>query len=197
MESLRRTPVRVAIIVVLLFSVVLAQNAAASLLPSGSSAQTGRLIGRAGFAYLSGIRTFAAAVLWNRLEPQYHKYYSDKSLEENVELLPTMSLVQTLDPQFIEAYYYAAWVVARRGDMGTALDLARKGIRENPHSGLLKASYIQLLLLEGEDTYRDEIISTADAATASDTVWLDDAQKLEGYAVARAAYHILGLSTEG
>lgn len=193
MAALRGTPARVAIVVVLLLAVVLAQNAAVTLLPSGSSAKTGRLIGRAGFAYLSGIRTFAAAVLWNRLEPQYHKYYADRGIAEDVQLLPTLRLVQSLDPQFVQVYYNVAWIIAKRGDRPGAIRLAREGIERNPRSGLLKASYIQLMLYEDKVKYLDEIVANADAATAAGTFWANDAEEFEGYAVLRVAYEVAGL----
>ncbi len=187
MTTLSRTPARVGLVVVLLLAVVLAQNAAAALAPTGASAETGRLMGRAGFAYLSGIRTFAAAVLWNRLDPQFHLYYEDRSLSENTQLLPTIRLVQALDPQFVQSYYNAAWIVAKRGDFETARGLALQGIENNPRSGLLRASYIQLLLQDDKEKHVDELAVHADAGTGESTVWADDAEKYEGYAVFAAA----------
>jgi len=192
-EALRRTPVRVGIIVALLLAVVFAQNAAASLAPTGASAQTGRTIGRAGFAYLSGIRTFAAAVLWNRLDPQYDEYYSGKTLSEQTQMLPTIRIIQALDPQFVQSYYDAAWIVARHGDHARAFDLAREGIKANPRSGLLRSSYIQLLFLDGKERHLAEAVAQADAGTHESMIWTDDAEKLEGYAVFAAAYRIAGL----
>ncbi len=193
MAVLQRTPVRVGIFFALLLVVVVAQNAAASLAPTGTSAQTGRMIGRAGFAYLSGIRTFAAAVLWNRLDPQFDAYYHDKQLSENTQLLPAFRLIQALDPQFIQPYYDGAWIIARHGDRKTAFDLAREGIAENPESGLLRSSYIQLMFLDDKERHRDEAVAQADAGTNESMFWNDDAEKLEGYAVFAAAYRVAGL----
>jgi len=195
-EALHKTPVRVALIVALLVVVVLAQNAAASLAPSGTSAQTGRLIGRAGFAYLSGIRTFAAAVLWNRLEPQFHEYYGGKQLAEQTQMLPTIRLVQMLDPQFVQSYYVAAWVAARHGQGAEGLDIARDGVKQNPASGLLRSSLIQIMLLEDKARYIREAVAQADAGTAPEMAWADDAEKLEGYAVFAATYRLAGMKQE-
>ncbi len=188
MDSARHnTPLRLVFIVALLVLVVLAQTAAAAIAPTGSSAETGRLIGRAGFAYLSGIRTFAAAVLWNRLEPQFHLYYANKPLKENTQLLPTIRLVQALDPQFVQAYYNAAWIVWERGRTEEAFDIAQQGIDNNPRAGLLRASLAQLLLSEDSKTkseaHLDEAVAQADAGMAADMVWTNDADKFEGYAV--------------
>lgn len=194
MRAMQRTPTRIALILVLLAAVAFAQNAAASLAPSGSSAQTGRLIGRAGFSYLSGIRTFAAAVLWNRLEPQLHEYYADKQLAEQTQTLLTIRLVQMLDPQFVQSYYVASWILSRHGDVGQGLDLAREGVSKNPSSGLLRSSLVQVMMLEDKAKYAAEAAAQADAGTAPGIIWTDDAEKMEGYAVFAAAYHIAGLT---
>ena len=199
---LDRTPVRLAIVAGLLIVLLGAQGAAAALAPSGRSAETGRVIGRAGFAYLSGLRTFAAAVIWNRLEPQFDLYYADKTLADQAQLLPMIRVVEMLDPQFVQAYYIASWVVARHGDLDEAFRISREGIEKNPKSGLLRSSYIQNMMLEdnarvarGEPRIHvQEAVAHADAATGDDIVWNDDAEKVEGYAVMAAAYRIAGLT---
>jgi len=109
-------PVRIILAAAALVAVLVAGQALAAIsAPAGGVASTGRLIGQTGFAYLGGLRTFAAAVLWARLEPLFHGYYDDRQVKELDEFLPTMRLVQTLDPQFEQAYYNAAWILARRG----------------------------------------------------------------------------------
>jgi hypothetical protein len=200
MDTSRRTYISLAVIVGLLVLVIVAQSVAASIAPSGSSAQTGRLIGRAGFAYLSGIRTFAAAVLWNRLEPQFDLYYANTRLKDNVQLMPTIRLVQMLDPQFVQAYYNASWILWERGDVSQAFSLARDGIRDNPRAGLLRASYAQLLLSEDErnknDTHLAEAVKQADAGTRSDMFWASESDKFEGFAVFSAVYNVAKMNTK-
>ena len=84
----------------MLVAVILGGQALAGIAaPAGAAASTGRVLGQTGFAYIGGLRTFAAAVLWNRLEPLWHGYYSTRPVEEVVQFLPTMRLVQILDPQ--------------------------------------------------------------------------------------------------
>ena len=139
-------------------------------------------------------------MLWNRLDPQYHMYYADRALKENKQLLPTIRLVQALDPQFVQSYYNGAWIVAELGDFSTALDLAHDGITNNPTSGLLRASYIQLLLYreqgphhEPQPVHAGQIVAQADVGTRDGIVWVNDAEKFEGYAVFAAAYRIAGV----
>jgi len=197
-----RTSVRLALIVGLLAVLLLAQAAALGLAPTGESAQTGRVLGRAGFAYLSGLRTFAAAVLWNRLEPQFHLYYEERGIAEQKQMMPVIRLVQTLDPQFVQSYYVASWVVARHGDSEEALQISREGVANNPRSGLLRASYIQNMLLEDNvrvargktRIHLDEAVRQADAAARPDMIWDDEAERFEGYAAIAAAYNLAGLS---
>ena len=197
-----RTSARIAIVVVLVVVLLLAQAAATALAPTGESTKTGRLLGRAGFAYLSGIRTFVAAVLWNRLEPQFHMYYQQMGLAQQTQMMPVIRLVQTLDPQFVQAYYIASWVVSRHGDPAEGLRISREGIRNNPRSGLLRTSYIENMLLrdnerkaQGKDRmYIEEAVKQADAAMRSDTIWNDDAEKFEGFAVIAAVYKLAGLT---
>ena len=199
-----RTGFRLALIAGLLVVLLLAQAAALTLAPTGESSQTGRVLGRAGFAYLSGIRTFAAAVLWNRLEPQFHLYYEGQNLSQQTQMMPVIRLVQTLDPQFVQAYYIASWVVSRHGDSEAGMRISREGIANNPRSGLLRASYIQNMLLQ--DNLRveqgksrihvEEAVRQADAASRSDTIWNDDAEKFEGYAAIAAAYDLAGLRSK-
>lgn len=196
-----RTSVRLALIAGLLVLLLLAQAAALAITPTGQSDQTGRVLGRAGFAYLSGIRTFAAAVLWNRLEPQFHLYYEQKDLSQQTQMLPVIRLVQTLDPQFVQSYYIASWVVSRHGDAAEGMRISREGIANNPRSGLLRASYIQNMMLQDNERvvngksriYLEEAVKQADAAMRPDTVWNDDAERFEGYAAVAAVYDLAGM----
>lgn len=200
-DWVERGRVRIAALVLLLAILLAAQSAAAVLAPTGESVQTGRVIGRASFAFVSGIRTFAAAVLWNRLDPQFDLYYAGKSLADQTQMLPAISLVQTLDPQFVQAYYVASWIVARHGDTGEGMRICREGIENNPRSGLLRSNYIENMLLVDNARaasgmprlYVSAAVAQADAALRSDTVWSDDAEKVEGYMVMSAAYRLAGI----
>lgn len=183
----------------LLMQVVLAMALVATLLAGQLAADLQaaypargvEALGRAGFAYLTGIRTFIAALLWNRLDPIFHDYYEQLPLEEQLQMLPTIRMVIMLDPQFEEAYYVAAWVLARRGDIQTGLDVARQGVTNNPTSGLLRFNYAQILYLFGDDL--QEAVRQADIAVQTAT-WRDAIEQHDAYAVFGAIYRAAGLT---
>lgn len=187
------TTARVALILVIVLLLGALNAASLSAYPAGEVADSGRLMGRAGFAYITGIRTYAAAVLWNRLEPQFHTYYERFTLAEQTQMMPTIRLVQTLDPQFVDAYYVASWVLGRKGTIGRGLDLAREGIRANPDVGLLRASYIQLLYLRDKSPATlAEAAEQANAGIDPAMRWRDETEQFEAYAVFAAAYKLAG-----
>ncbi|MCX8007599.1 MAG: hypothetical protein N3B11_05735, partial [Coriobacteriia bacterium] len=66
----RRAPA--ALVAAFLALIVLGQAGAESVLPEAQRTATARVIERAGWSYLGGLRTFAAAVMWNRIEPIFH-----------------------------------------------------------------------------------------------------------------------------
>lgn len=186
--SLRWVGVALALVLVLFAG----QALAAASAPTGGIASTGRVMGQTGFAYLGGLRTFAAAVLWNRLEPLYHGYYSEKKVSQLKEFLPTMRLVQTLDPQFEQAYYNAAWIVAKRGHVQDAVVIAREGVANNPRSGLLHANLVQILLLQDKRKNLDEAYRNAIIGLRPDTIWANSDDEYEGYAIFRTVFKLKG-----
>lgn len=168
-----------ALLVLLLASQALAQ---ASAPPSGTSS-AGRSIGRTGFAYLGGLRTFGAAVLWNRIDPLLHEYYNGAPLGEQTYMMPTMWLVTTLDPQFEQAYYVASWIAFERLTHGEGIAIARSGVSNNPKSGLLRANLVQLLFIEGLSANRAEIEGNLDLILGTTLEWADEDEYYEGLAI--------------
>ncbi len=183
------------VVVVLLFSTVLAGQAVADSIAFEDApfTSTGDAVGRAGFAYLAGLRTFAAAVLWNRLDPQYHEYYSNVELKDQIQMLPTAKLVTLLDPQLPEPYYVAAWVLARRGEVDAGLELAGLGVENNPHSGLLRVNNAQILWLYGD---MDKAVSEARAALGDDMVWDSPFDQHDAYVTVRVILDDQGYADE-
>ena len=178
------TRITVAIVALALVAVIGGQalaDRAAPDVPNG--ALTGRALGRAGFAYLTGLRQFGAALLWNRLEPQMHEYYGGVGLGRMTFMLPNIKAIVTLDPQFVEAYYVAPEILIESGHLQTGLDLAKEGVVNNPKSGELLTSYAELLYTRSKDA--TAALTYAERATASDTVWRSDEEKWDGYAIAR------------
>jgi len=168
----------------LLALVLIGQAASGALAPAhASEAGTRRSVERAGFAYLTGIRTYAAAVLWNRIDPIYHDYYEEMPLHEQTYMMPTIRAVVALDPQFLDAYYVAAWVLGRRGDVAEGVELARLGVENNPDSGLMRANYAQILWVLDDDL--EGATHQVKAALGEDVVWRNLVEQFESYAVIR------------
>jgi tetratricopeptide (TPR) repeat protein len=182
----------VLVAVVLLVAIVGAQALAASSAPQGATVSTGATLGRTGFEYLGGLRKFAAAALWNRLEPPFHEYGNGRSIDQRLEFLPTMRLVQMLDPQFEQAYYVSAFVLSRIGRMPQALEIAREGIEKNPESGLMRANYAQILLIQDQVKNLPEALKEAKAGTAPGTKWANSDDQFEGYGIFRTVFKLAG-----
>lgn len=179
--------------VVGLLAVLLAfQAATTATAPPGGVASTGRVMGRTGFAYIGGVRTFAAAVIWNRLEPIFHDYYNGASAAKMKWALPAMNLVQILDPQFLQAYYQASYNVYRMGREKEALQIAQQGVVNNPKSGFMRANYAQLLLIQDAKRNLPQMVRLADAGMREDMYWSDEADLYEGLAIFRAVYTVAG-----
>lgn len=190
MNSLLHRPIALWIVVALLLGVVLTGQAIVDSTVGASFTSTGDAVGRAGFAYVTGLRTFVAAVLWNRLEPQYHDYYDDKPLVEQTQMMPIVNLVVLLDPQFLDAYYVAPWILARRGDINEALDLAALGVENNPDSGLMRVNYAQTLWNFGDDL--PGAVEQAEIALGETMRWRDPIEQHDSYAVLSSLYRNAG-----
>jgi hypothetical protein len=164
--------------------------AAPAVVPRDANGKTtSAALGSTGFAYLSGLRTFVAAVLWNQTEPEFHQYYGGVILEKQLYLMPTLRVVTWLDPQFVQAYYVAQWIVARNGKVADALQLTREGIKANPHSGLLLTSYAQLLFLYSDI---DTAHKAALRALQPDVKWADALEEWQNYEVLAAVFKKAG-----
>lgn len=186
------TPVVVMLVIALLCAALAGQALADSALPAGQGGlTTGQSVGRAGFAYLTGLRVFVAQVLWNRIEPVFHEYYAGVPLEDQTYMLTTFNLVTLLDPQFAQPYYVGPWILARSGHEAEAIDLAAKGVANIPKSGQLRASDAQILMLFSEDL--DAAVEQADAAMSDTVVWNDGVEQHDSYGSVRAVYIEAGL----
>lgn len=173
-----------------LVGVLLAGQAATdALVPAGRSS-TGRSLGRTSMAFLSGLRTFGAELLWNRLDPQFHEYYSGKPLAMQTFIMPTIWMVVTLDPQFIQAYYLAPYVLMKSGHVDEGWSLAREGVRNNPTSGVLLGSYAELLLVVKKDPRA--AAKESDLMLAKGVYWSSPLEEWQALTTARDAYKDVG-----
>jgi hypothetical protein len=188
--SQRRTAAALLAAALLAAALLAGQAGTDAFAPAGRASDTGRTLGRTGDAYLSGLRIFAALVLWNRLDAQYDAYYGNIALKDQKFLMPNFRLVLLLDPQFVQAYYDVPWILADNGRIGDALVVAREGIANNPRSGLLRIAYAQYLYL-----FRKDPVTAAgqvDRALAPDIQWRNDGELWEGLRVAQDIYRGAG-----
>lgn len=158
-----------------------AQAAADALVPEASGTQTTEAVGRAASSYLTGIKTFAAAVVWNRLEPVMHGYYSGVSLGEQRYMLSSLALVMALDPQQTQAYPIGSWILADNDRVADALKVAERGVETNPRSGLTLSNLAQMQYLYGDGLSVAAV--TAERALGEDVEWMDAQQKHQWYPV--------------
>lgn len=180
----------------LLIVLVCSQLLAASVAPEQDGYTGQRAVGRAGFAYLGGLRTFVAAVLWNRIDPLLHGYYDGVPLDDQTYMIPTLRLITALDPQFERAYSLAVWLVFKRVGETEGIDLARRSVAENPRSGMLWTGLAQALLFHGEEADEEEMREAAEFIVSDRAVWLDDYSRFEGYAAAALVFKRVGMPEE-
>jgi hypothetical protein len=180
----------------LLAAVVGAQALAMVSAPGGTTVQTGTMLGQTGFEYLGGLRKFGAAVLWNRLDPQFHEYDVGGSIDKRIDFLPTMRLVQLLDPQFEQSYYVSAFMLARNNRMQKGLEVAREGVAKNPNAGLMRASYAQLLVMQDKVKNLPEALKQAEAGAGPGATWANVDDKFEGYGIFRNVFRLAGDTVE-
>lgn len=184
---------RVLALVLVLVVVLFAGSALAALsAPPQGRTDTGRVLGKSGFAFLGGLRTFAAAVIWNRIDPIFHSYYTGIPLEKQRYMLPHIRLVTMLDPQFIQGYYIASYMVAKGGDMKQGLSIAEDGLRNNPSSGLLHANLAQLLMMQDPKANLPKMLQLADEGTRADIVWATPDDRYDGLVMFKGVYTLHG-----
>jgi hypothetical protein len=175
-----------------LLAIVIAAQAAAVTAAPAQRTSTARSLGRAGFAYLGGLRTFAAAVIWNRIDPQFHGYFTGVPLSDQIFMLPKLRMVTLLDPTFAEAYYISSYIVFKHSSPEAGLAIAREGVAANPDAGRLKANLVQLLFVADRVGNRTEIMRAIDGVLDSDTKWDDPEAQFEGYGIAMNALESFG-----
>lgn len=192
-RTLSRSRLLVLALCVAFLAVALAGQAASDgIIPSSSRSSTVSSVGEAGFSYLSGLRTFGAAVLWNRLEPIMHSYYDNTPLEDQHYMLPTIHVVIALNPNLLDPYYVGSWIIARSGRIDEGLALAKQGLDANPDSGLMMMSYAQMLYLYKNET--ETPAKLAEEAFGPNIQWRSLEEQYEGYAIARDAFKAVGLT---
>jgi len=149
-------------------------------LDSSSSTATVQAVGRASNSYLTGIRTYAAAVLWNRIGPLMHGYYEGVPLADQHYMLSNIALIEWLSPTFAPAYYVGPWILVRNDKVDDGMAMAKRGVERIPDSGMCRASYAQLLLIEQDDI--TGAVEQGKAALDPTMVWTDAVEQMNAYA---------------
>ena len=189
--GMKRTRTLLVLAVVGCLVLALAGQAATDRLVTGSAGEdTTEAVGRAASSYLTGIRVFVAAVVWNRIDPLMHNYYSGVGLSDQRYMLSTIALVEALDPTFVQSYYVGSWILVRNDRVADGLDMAARGVEKNPTSGLLYANLAQLQLLYGQDL--EAALATAKAALGSDVEWESASDQYTAYAEFRDVFDAAG-----
>lgn len=163
-----------------LIVVLAGQYAGDSVLGAQSSTATADAVGRASTSYLTGLRTYAAAVLWNRIDPLLHGYYGGVPLEDQRYMLSTIALVEWLSPTFAPAYFVGPWILIRNGKVEEGLAMAKRGVETVPDSGMCRQSYAQLLLMESKDV--SGAVEQGKAALGRTMQWTDVTEQVNAYA---------------
>ncbi len=166
------------------------QALADSLVPEASGQDTNAAVGRAASSYLSGIRVYAAAALWNRIHPLLHGYYADVGIADQRYMLSTIALVEALDPSFTQSYYVGTWILVHNDRLDDGLAMAEKGVREVPASGILLTNLAQIQYLYAEDP--TGALETALSGIGPDVAWDSASEQYQGYAVFRDIFKAAG-----
>ena len=170
--------------------VALAGQAVGDKVISSPVDDTAAVVGRASLSYLTGIRRYAGAILWNRIDPLLHGYYHDVPLDDQRYMLSSIAAIEWLDPAFDQPYYVGAWILARNGKVEEGLTMARAGTENVPDSGTLNMSYAQMLLVLKKDN--KGAVEYAKLAIQPEMRWTDDLEKLNGYAAINNIFIISG-----
>lgn len=165
------------------------QALAGSLVPEASGADTGQAVGRAASSYLTGIRTYAAAALWNRIDPLMHSYYNGVPLDDQRYMLSTIAAVQALDPQFARSYSVGSWILAANDRTGDAVAMAERGAEMNPSSGICLSNLAQLQWLYGD---RERALEVARRALEADVQWPEPVEAYTWHALLYDIFHGAG-----
>lgn len=154
------------------------------------TADAGELIGGTTSSYLTGLKRFAAAALWNRMDPVFHNYYSGVSLDDQLYMLPTIAMVQALDPHLVHPYYIGAWMLVRNDRLDDGIAMAERGVEHNPEAGVLYVNLAQILSLYADDM--DQAVEIGERVLDPNMQWTDPVEMHNGYAAVGAVFRQAG-----
>lgn len=144
------------------------QAVADALVPSASGAATDAAVGRAASSYLTGLRSYVAAAMWNRIDPLLHRYYDGVALDDQRYMLSTIAIVEWLDPHTVRAFSLGAWLLVRNDRVQQGIAMAEDGLKNNPNDAIAFASLAQILWLYGD---KQQAYDVAERAMGDEVVW--------------------------
>ena len=191
-ENRRPVVLTVAAVACALALIVGGQFLAVASAPPVQQMSQSAVIGQAGFAYLGGLRMMGAGLLMARIDPQFHQYGQTSRFQDRLDLLPTIRLVQLLNPQLEEPYYTVSYVLTLRGKKTDGLKLAKEGTQNNPTSGLLRANYVELLMANDKHKNVALMLEQAKVGLSTSATYSSIDDEFESYGVFRSAYLLAG-----
>lgn len=99
---------------------------------------------------LGGVRELLAAYLWTKTDDVFH-HYQGEDIASQRPIYPYYWLIAKLDPHYVEAYYFASWMLCRFGKPQEGFDFAIEGLRNNPDSELLQKNLADIYLFHKHD----------------------------------------------
>jgi hypothetical protein len=180
--------------VALALAIVAGQAGALASAPTGFGPDSGRIARDTGSAYLTGLRRFGAAVLWDRIDPLIHAYYRSEGLDQMMFMVPSLVAVIWLDPHLVSATYVLPWMLAKNGRTKDAVATAAQGVADNPRAGVLRISYAQILFLYAHDTQK--AADQVEIALRPDTQWADDLEQWDSLRLGEDILKAAGRTSE-
>ena len=99
---------------------------------------------------LGGVRETFAAYLWVKTDNIFHGFLGE-DIASDGPIFPYFWLITRLDPHYVEAYYFASWMLCRYGKVQEGFDMALDGVRNNPDSEILQKNLADIYLFYMHD----------------------------------------------
>jgi hypothetical protein len=116
----------------------------------GSTATAPRDTARSVLDLMGGVRETFAAYLWVKTDNIFHGFLGE-DIASDGPIFPYFWLITRLDPHYIEAYYFASWMLCRYGKVQEGFDMALDGVRNNPNSEMLQKNLAEIYLFYMHD----------------------------------------------
>ena len=151
-----------------------------------------------GFAYLGGLRTFAAAVLWNRLEPSVPRVLREALGERLVSSCQRCDSCSCSTRSSCRPTTMPPSILARRDRMADAALIAREGVSEQSRSRDLARELRAAAPDQDKKANLPAMLEPAERAHAAGrTTGPTTDDRFEGYGIFRTVYNLAGRPADG